>query len=213
MLNYHDDFTANQIEHIAKFLKSSGVLAYPSESVWGLGCDAFDKKAVEQILSLKKRSVQKGLIVLTDDIKKIMPLLSDLSHQQQQTLINQISAQQTHLQATTWLLPVAKSASIPKFLTGDFTTLAVRITLHPILKKICHAITDDQNPYGFLVSTSCNLQGQAPACNLYQAKQYFSGDKFLDNKVNYPIAFLDAQSLGFDKPSQIIDGMTGKQIR
>ena len=108
---------------------------------------------------------------------------------------------------------MAKSASIPKFLTGDFTTLAVRITLHPILKKICHAITDDQNPYGFLVSTSCNLQGQTPACNLYQAKQYFSGDKFLDNKVNYPIAFLDAQSLGFDKPSQIIDGMTGKQIR
>ena len=63
MLDCHDDFTANQIEHIAKFLKSSGILAYPSESVWGLGCDAFDKKAVEQILSLKKRSVQKGLII------------------------------------------------------------------------------------------------------------------------------------------------------
>lgn len=212
MPNYKIDFNANQIQEIAQFLKSSGVLAYPSESVWGLGCDAFDQQAVEQILALKMRSVKKGLIVLTDRADKIMPLLNELPDKQKQALITQISTHQTHHQATTWLLPVAKSANIPSFLMGEFATLAVRITLHPVLQKICHAITDNQNPYGFLVSTSCNVQGQNPACTLEQAKQYFS-DMDLTKKHQCPIAFLDAQSLGFDKPSQIIDAMTGKHIR
>lgn len=212
MPNHQTDFYANQIQEITQFLKSSGVLAYPSESVWGLGCDAFDQQAVEQILALKMRSVKKGLIVLTNRADKIMPLLDDLTGKQKQALITQISTHQTHHQATTWLLPVAKSANIPSFLTGEFATLAVRITLHPVLQKICHAITDNQNPYGFLVSTSCNVQGQNPACTLEQAKRYFS-DNNLTKTNHHPIAFLDTDSLGFDKPSQIIDAITGKHIR
>lgn len=196
-------FDETALADLVVFLKSGGVLAYPSESVWGVGCDAFDGRAVAKILQLKDRPTAKGLIVLTDSMDKITPLLADLPSEQQNRLLHAISTTQCPNQATTWVLPVARLATVPKYLMGDFDSLAVRITSHPTLAKLCERLTNEHNPYGFLVSTSANPSGQPPATTLAEARAYF-GEQ---------VGYLQGTSLGFDKPSRIIDGLTGQLIR
>lgn len=202
-----DVFDEGQLAGVASFLKAGGVLAYPSESVWGVGCDAFHEKAVNQILQLKSRPSAKGLIVLTDSVDKIVPLLADLPPNDKNHLIQKITTaqapDQSPNQATTWLLPVAHTATVPSYLMGDFDSLAVRITSHPMLARLCEFLTDDANPYGFLVSTSANPSGQNPAMDLSSAQAYF-GEQ---------VGYLDGATLGFDKPSRIIDGLTGQVLR
>lgn len=201
-------YQAHELAQVSQSLKAHGVLAYPSESVWGLGCDAFDEVALERIISLKSRDIGKGLIVLTDTHEKLRPLFSELPSQIGQQYLHQLASLDdtmmiTAKQATTWLIPVPKQSHLPSILTGEFDSLAVRITPHPVLKALCHKLTSDKNPYGFLVSTSCNPSGQTPAQSLMQAQAYFGNQ----------IAYLDAQSLNFSKPSQIIDLQTHQIIR
>lgn len=205
----HEIFTPRHISDVAEFIKAGGVLAYPSESVWGLGCDAMNAAAIERIFTLKARPEHKGLIVLTDSVEKLTPLLADLPKQVQLDLLQKMHTLYEAMdlsnatQAQTWLVPVAKSVRLPRVLTGGFDTLAVRVTHQPNLRHICQAMTDSKNPYGFLVSTSCNPSGQPSATTLSEAMAYF-GDE---------VAYLDAQGLGFTKPSQIIDIFTGKVLR
>ena len=201
-------YQAHELAQVSQSLKAHGVLAYPSESVWGLGCDAFDEVALERIISLKSRDIGKGLIVLTDTHEKLRPLFGELPTDISQRYLHELAtlddtAMITAKQATTWLIPVPKQANLPKVLTGEFDTLAVRITPHPVLKALCQELTTDDNPYGFLVSTSCNPSGQAPAQSLAQAQAYFG------RQVDY----LDVHSLNFSKPSQIIDLQTHQIIR
>lgn len=198
-------FYTETLTEAAAYLQTGGVLAYPSESVWGLGCDAFDAAALERVIALKSRDVGKGLIVLTDSADRLGPLL-DVSHetfldidQLQQYSLN---FTQEHARALTWLVPV-KSGVLPKVLTGAHTSLAVRITTHPLLAKLCAEMVSAHNPYGLLVSTSCNLSGQAPATTLDTAMAAF-GDR---------VAYLNAEGLGFDQPSCIMDLVTGKVLR
>lgn len=197
-------FKETQLVQVARFLRLGGVLAYPSESVWGMGCDAFDECAIRQVLYLKSRTKDKGLIVLTDSVQKILPLLVDLPSDTQEQILDTLHAtsNSTKNQATTWLLPIS-SLDMPDLLTGAFDSLAVRVTTHPVLVQLCKLMTHKNNPYGFLVSTSCNPSGQKPATDLNMAYQYFQ-DK---------ISYLDSFPLGFDKPSRIIDAQTGAIIR
>lgn len=198
------EFKGGDTDAIAKFLKSGGVLAYPSESVWGIGCDAFNHQALAQVLTLKSRTPDKGLIVLTDHIDKLQPLFEPLTKDDKQKIITALTQSKIkENQATTWLLPITKGLNLPPLLTGQFDKLAVRITPHPVLQSICQAISDKNNPYGFLVSTSCNPSGQDPANDLAVAQGYFG------ERVGYVVA----DSLGFDKPSQIIDPLTGELLR
>lgn len=201
-------FEMGDIDEMVAFLKSGGVLAYPSESVWGLGCDAFHVGAIERIFTLKTRPEHKGLIVLTDAVNKVAPLLVDLNESEQNQILQRMQKQYDDFdtlqgQARTWVVPVATSAHLPNILTGGFDNLAVRVTHHHDLQQLCQALTDDSNPYGFLVSTSCNISGEPAATTLAQAKAYFG------NQVGY----LNAKSLGFTKPSQIIDVLTNEILR
>lgn len=202
-------FGADDIEAAAAFLKSGGVLAYPSESVWGLGCDAYHQQAIERIFALKARPEYKGMIVLTDGVEKLSPLLAELPQAVQEMLMTDMRHRhdafdvRTANQAQTWLVPVATSVGLPCVLTGGFDTLAVRVTHHPVLMQVCQALSDADNPFGFLVSTSCNPSGQPSATTLSEAMSYFG----------HQVGYLDAQSLGFDKPSQIIDIKTGDVLR
>ena len=197
-------FGADELGLVANYLQAGGVLAYPSESVWGLGCDAFNTDAINQIINLKHRDIGKGLIVLTDAAERLKSLI-DVSHETSlldymQTFSDEFTQQ--HSRALTWLVPIKPSA-LPSALIGAYDTLAVRITTHPLLKDLCQALISPANPYGFLVSTSCNPSGQAPAQNLAQAMEYF-GDQ---------IAYLDTDGLGFVQPSCIKDLLTGDILR
>ncbi|MEE9447175.1 MAG: Sua5/YciO/YrdC/YwlC family protein, partial [Arenicellales bacterium] len=144
-------------------LKNGGVLAYPAEACFGLGCDAQNEAAVMRILQLKKRSVEKGLIVIASSLKTLMLYIdwAALSADQKNTI------QSTWPGASTWLIPV--SADCPTWLSGKHDTLAVRIPEYAPMRALCEQFD------GVLVSTSANLQTQ-PALKTALACQQCFGD-------------------------------------
>lgn len=207
-------FTTNATSQAAQWLQAGYLLAYPTESVWGIGCDPFNPSAVQQLLAIKQRSVDKGLIVITDSAYRIEPLLSSLSAKQRQVVLNswQVSFNANAQQAHTWLLPLNTSliAPIPSLITGAHDSVAVRIIAHPLIQQLCAELVTVDNPYGFMVSTSCNPSGQPPALTLQQAQSYFisSSNAFSEN-----VRYLLGETLAYQLPSQISDALTGEVIR
>ncbi|WP_066804867.1 L-threonylcarbamoyladenylate synthase [Moraxella oblonga] len=189
---------------IAHQLKQGKLIAYPTETVWGIGCDAFCEKAVMDLLSIKNRPIDKGLIVLTDKVERISPFLQALPTDRQAEIVATWQHLHTTKQATTWLFPIPNGTKIPMWLTGSHDSLAIRVINHPAIAKLCASLVDDDNPYGFLVSTSCNPTALPPAHDLYTAMSYFGSGN---------VMFLDGKTLGFDKPSQIRCAVGGGVIR
>lgn len=191
--------TADEAYH---WLRLGNVLAYPTESVWGLGCDAFNEQAVEKLLCLKNRSQDKGLIVLTYAPSAIEGFLQPLPKERQQQILH---SWQQNRQASTWLFALPDGANVPKWLTGTHKSLGIRPIAQPKIAKLCHLLAKNHadKTYGFLVSTSCNPNAQKPATNFDEAYGYFG------TKVGY----LLGETLGFDKPSQILEASTGKKLR
>jgi L-threonylcarbamoyladenylate synthase len=140
-------------------LKSGGVIAYPTESCYGLGCDPANRKAVQRILKLKQRQQRKGLILIASDYLQVARYLRPLSPADQTKLLNDGA------QAVTYLMPVRRSA--PRWLRGEHESLAVRLTAHPFAKRLC------QNAGSALVSTSANRSGQRPAKTWAECQRLF----------------------------------------
>lgn len=175
-------------------LKQGHTIAYPTEAVWGLGCDPHNEQAFQNILKLKNRPMEKGVILLASTIDQIQPMLETLSLDTQKCIIETWTNTSQNSRATTWLLP---AIDVPKWITGKHASVAVRVTQHPLCKAIC------ENFGSFIVSTSANPAGLEPARNYEEAQQYFG------NKVYYVKG-----DLGIcQEPSKIIDALTGQTIR
>ncbi|MCF6193615.1 MAG: Sua5/YciO/YrdC/YwlC family protein, partial [Kangiellaceae bacterium] len=121
-----------QLNHAIQCLKSGGVIAYPTESVFGLGCDANNLHAIAKILRIKKRDSSKGLILLVSDIRKASQFIQPLNNESL-TKLDKPSDQ-----ATTWLLP--KSSKSPDLISGVHPKIAIRITTHPIAQALCKGL-------------------------------------------------------------------------
>ncbi|HTN95301.1 MAG TPA: Sua5/YciO/YrdC/YwlC family protein [Gallionella sp.] len=130
-------------------LKRGGLIAYPTESCYGLGCDPDNRRAVRRILKLKQRPQRKGLILIASDYHQVARYLQPLTLEQQQRL------KDAGTQAITYLMPVKPSC--PRWLRGAHDTLAVRLTAHPFAKNLCRSAGSA------LISTSANRSGQRPA--------------------------------------------------
>ncbi|MGP4950963.1 L-threonylcarbamoyladenylate synthase [Psychrobacter sp. T6-1] len=194
----------------ATWLKQGRLLAYPTESVWGIGCDAYDKAAVGHILDIKQRPQAKGMIVITDSSERLTPLLETLDKDRHQQImdswqVDNENLEVQHQQAHTWLLPIPQTlvGTIPLWITGQHQSIAVRVIAHPLIRELCRQLVSIDNPYGFIVSTSCNPSGQPPAKNFSEAYNYF----------NTQISYLQADTLGYTQPSQIRDAVTGLVVR
>jgi L-threonylcarbamoyladenylate synthase len=129
-------------------LKRGGVIAYPTESCYGLGCDPYNPQALKRVLALKKRSAAKGVILIAADVRQLTPYLARLSPQ----LKNNMRAPWPG--PHTWLVPA--SHDCPVFLRGAHDTIAVRVTAHPVAASLC------RQAGMALVSTSANLSGGKP---------------------------------------------------
>ena len=77
-MNLNTQNITTEIEQAAQWLQQGKLLAYPTESVWGIGCDAYNEEAVNQILTIKNRPAEKGMIVVTDNIDRVRPLIDQL---------------------------------------------------------------------------------------------------------------------------------------
>lgn len=179
-----------RIRHAAKCMWEDGVVAYPTEAVWGLGCNPFSESAVMRLLALKNRPVNKGLILLAADISQFEPFIYHLNDIQRQRIKN------TWPGPVTWLVP--NNGLAPAWITGDFTGVALRVTDHPVAAALSRAFGAP------IVSTSCNPQGKPPARTAFEVQRYFGGE--LDT--------ITSGSVGKrDKPSEIRDLMTGEIVR
>ncbi|MCC8539062.1 Sua5/YciO/YrdC/YwlC family protein [Xanthomonas axonopodis pv. poinsettiicola] len=132
-------------------LREGGVIAYPTEAVWGLGCDPAREAAVLRLLEIKRRPVDKGVIVVASDVALLRDWvdLDALEPARRQAVLASWPG------PNTWILPITDRA--PRWVTGTHDGLAVRISAHPLVAALCAA-------WGApLVSTSANLAGQPPA--------------------------------------------------
>ena len=150
---------APSVRGIAAHLRHGGLIAYPTESCYGFGCDPANRRAVQRILRLKQRPQGKGLILIASDYRQVAHYLLPLSAAEQDRL------KLAGAQAITYLMPVKPSC--PRWLRGAHDTLAVRLTAHPLARQLCH------NLNSALVSTSANRSGQRPAKTYAQCQRLF----------------------------------------
>ena len=99
--------------------QQGGVLAYPTEAVFGLGCDPDQQSAVQKILTIKKRPIEKGLILLAGEYKQLQPYIDEqkMSTEQIKTMLSRWP------NGVTQVVPASKKAQ--PFLTGQFDTIAI----------------------------------------------------------------------------------------
>lgn len=179
-----------RVNQCARILVSGGVIAYPTEAVWGLGCDPFNSDAVSQVLGLKNRAENKGLILVAADIHQFDFLLSSLSPAQKKVL------QSTWPGHVSWLVP--HHNRVPHYLSGEHSSIALRVSAHPLVQALCLLSG------GPIVSTSANPQARMPARNALKVRCYFP-----KAKITYaPQVRAKAQA-----PSEIRDLVSGKVIR
>ena len=146
--------TLQRIAEAARIIRLGGVVAYPTEAVFGLGCDPEGKAAVERLLQLKHRSADKGLILIAAEFPQLTPFIAPLSDE----LRKQVLA--TWPGPVTWVLSAAPH--VPPLLRGRYSTIAVRVTAHPIATRLC------QYSRMAIVSTSANIAGREPARSIEQ---------------------------------------------
>lgn len=144
---------------LAAHLKRGGLIAYPTESCYGLGCVPQNRNAVMRLLKLKQRPQHKGLILIASGYRQVSRYLHSLTPDEQSRLKNHSA------QAITYLMPAKPSC--PRWLRGAHDTLAVRLTAHPFAQQLCRIANSA------LVSTSANRSGQRPAKTFAECKRLF----------------------------------------
>lgn len=177
---------------VFKVFQQGGVIAYPTEAVFGVGCDPDNSQAIKKLLAIKNRSEEKGLILLAGDFTQLLPYLdiSQLSSTQIEQILNRWP------NGITQVLPA--NPNISSLLTGRFNSIAVRITDQPDVVTLC---AEANKP---IVSTSANFSGNSPA------KTWQTLDKKLVEMIDYT---LKGDTLSFQQPSTIINGLTGEIFR
>ncbi|CAK9886464.1 MAG: Threonylcarbamoyl-AMP synthase [Candidatus Erwinia impunctatus] len=172
-------------------LQRGEVIAYPTEAVFGLGCDPDDESAVMNLLKLKNRSVEKGLILIAADYQQLVSYVDDalLSAEQKSRIFASWPG------PVTWVFPARTDT--PRWLTGKFSSLAIRVSDHLPVIGLCQAFDKP------LVSTSANLTSFPPCRNIDEVR--------LQLGTTFPA--LDAATGGRLNPSEIRDALTGQLIR
>jgi L-threonylcarbamoyladenylate synthase len=179
-----------QLRQAARIIQHGGVIAYPTEGVYGLGCDPLNAAAVLHLLALKQRPMAKGLILIAAELTQLRPFIAPLSTREEAQLTS------TWPGPHTWLLPARTDT--PIWLRGEHNTIAVRVTAHPLASALCR-LTGQA-----IVSTSANQSGQRPATSTLELHRQFGGE--LD-------FILSGRLEQAGKPTVIRDLKTGHVIR
>ena len=178
------------ISGAVRCLREGGVIAYPTEAVYGLGCDPANETAVGEILRLKDRPASAGMILIADRFSCFEPYVEPVSEELM------ARAMSVWPGPVTWLFPRAEG--VPDWLAGSHPTVAVRLTAHPLCRELCSAFN------GAIVSTSANPSSAEPARSAARVESYF-GDA---------LCGIVEGSLGAEqRPSEIRNLADGRVIR
>jgi len=174
----------------AAALRAGGVIAYPTEAVYGLGCDPFNQSAVMRVFALKQRPAEVGVLLIAADFAQIRPFIGPAPP-------DAIArARATWPGPHTWVLP--RAAGVPSWLTGTHGGIALRVTAHPRAAALCNAFG------GALVSTSANRHGAPPLLTAAAVQAEFGSE----------LAYiLPGDVGGLDRPTPIRDAISGALFR
>lgn len=176
----------------ADVLRAGGVVAYPTEAVFGLGCDPRNHAAFERLFALKQRPPTQGVLLIGADFEQVAPYI-DLSATPHDALMRvRASWPGPH----TWILP--RAAGVPEWIAGGHAGIALRVTAHPPAAALCRAFG------AALVSTSANRHGEPPARSADEVRLAFGGS--LDAILNGPTG-------GLERPTPIRDAISGESVR
>jgi L-threonylcarbamoyladenylate synthase len=171
--------------------RSGEIIAYPTEAVYGLGCDPDNQAAVLSLLSLKQRPVEKGLILIARTYSQLLPYVNDAAI----PMDMRTEIFSSWPGPNTWLLP--KSSKAPDWITGGSELIAVRVSAHQGVQDLCVRFNKP------LVSTSANRSGEPAAVTKAEVIKQFGKQ----------VIVVDGPLGGATKPSRIRNGYTGKIIR
>ncbi|MFC5436623.1 L-threonylcarbamoyladenylate synthase [Rhodanobacter umsongensis] len=185
-------FTLAEADAAAGLLHAGGVLAYPTEAVFGLGCDPHDQLAFQRLFALKQRPATQGVLLIAADFAQVERYieLADVPGE----VLQQVRASWPG--PYTWIFP--RSAEVPAWIAGAHAGIALRVTAHEPAAALCRAFG------GALVSTSANPHGQPPARTAQTVTEYFGGG--LDGVLDAPLG-------GQSHPTMIRDALSGAIIR
>lgn len=178
------------LKRAVQTVRDAGVIAYPTEAVYGLGCDPLEAAAVARILHIKRRDAAKGVILIAARIEQVLPFMAKLPGE----VLAKLEASWPG--PVTWVVPAA--SHVPAWLTGGRTTLAVRVTAHPVARALSEACDMA------LVSTSANRSGQAPARSGLMVRMQLG--EAVDCIVPGAVG-------GLLRPTEIREAITGKILR
>ena len=178
-----------RLRHAARILRQGGVIAYPTEAVFGLGCDPLNRDAVQRILTIKQRPMTKGLILIASKLDQLLPFIRPPGDAIQARIAD------TWPGPVTWVMPAPPAT--PVWLRGTHDSLAVRVTAHPLATALCEAFG------GAIVSTSANASGRPPARTPLEARLRCPGVDLI----------LHGATGGRQNPSEIRDATTGQRLR
>ncbi|QIA62115.1 threonylcarbamoyl-AMP synthase [Vibrio astriarenae] len=173
-------------------LQQGEVIAYPTEGVFGVGCDPDNAEAIQKLLNVKQRPVEKGLILIAAEFSQLQDYIE----------LSQLTDQQLDAMKASWPGPVTwvvpASNKVTDWVSGQFDSVAVRVTDHPLVQELCLAFGKP------ITSTSANLTGQ-PACKTYDQVKEQLGDT--------GVTLVKGETGGRDNPSEIRDVKTGQVFR
>lgn len=184
--------TQPKLDHAIASLHRGGVIAYPTEAVWGLGCDPFDQAAVTRVLALKQREVAKGLILVAADVAQF----DHIADWDALTDVQRDAVLASWPGPHTWIVPA--TARAPRWITGDHDGIALRVSAHPLVVALCNGFG------GAIVSTSANRAGHAPPRTLDEL------DPDLRSAVD---AIVAGETSGLSRPTPIRDARSGAALR
>lgn len=171
-----------------EIIREGGVVAAPTEAVYGLSCDPWNESAVHKLLALKQRKVAQGLILVAGGLYQFTSLVEHLPREQQQKLLASWPG------PVTWLVPA--NEHVPDWIRGQHSSVALRVTAHPLMAELCRVAGKP------LVSTSANPHGKPPARDTKTIEEYFPGLTVMAGELG-----------GADRPSEIRELETGRILR
>lgn len=178
------------ISEAVELLRRGEVIAYPTEAVFGLGCDPHDHAVVSRLLEIKSRPESAGLILIADDFSRFDSWIDSRVPVQLERI------HESWPGPVTWLFP--KANAVPAWISGQHDSVALRVTAHPVCRELCAAFG------GPIVSTSANRSGQPPARTPGVVRESLGDD----------IAGIVTGEIGEQlNPSEIRDARTGNVLR
>lgn len=168
-----DILSQSDKENISYALNNGGVIAYPTDTVWGLGANPEDEDAIRKIYELKKRDGKKPLILMASDFEYLKPFVEILSEEEERMFKKYSPGALT--------LIAKKSLRTPDYITSGFDTVGIRIPNHPVFAQVANL-----SPCGVLATTSANLSTQPSALRRDDVIKYFGENlNFVTNDFGF----------------------------